>query len=102
MIFGASPFVIAEDRVTPLNISKTEQRVLHELALGGKISHARGDNGKIIEIICYTRDGFVLRDCTHDVFKRLKSRKLISSKKGQAYRITRLGIKSVRSQLNQR
>lgn len=72
------------------------------MALGGKINHVRGDNGKITEIICYTRDGYVLGDCTYNVFKRLKSKKLISSTKGQAYRITRLGVRSVRSQMNQR
>ena len=85
-----------------MNISKSEQRVLHVMELGGKISHVRGDNGKIIKVICYTREGYVLSDCTYDVFQRLKRRKMISSKKGQAYRITRLGITSVRSQLNQR
>lgn len=85
-----------------MNISKHEQRVLHELALGGEIRHLRSKNGKIHEITCYTRDGCVLSDCTLDVFKRLKSRKFVKSKNGQPYRITRLGLGSVRSQMNQR
>lgn len=93
---------LAKVGATPLNISKNDQRILHVLALGGEIHYFRHENGKIHEVICYTRDGHVLSNCTLDVFKRLKSKKLISSKKGQPYRITRLGARSVRSQMIQR
>ncbi|MEL7214144.1 MAG: YjhX family toxin [Pseudomonadota bacterium] len=85
-----------------MNISKHEQRVLHELALGGSIHHDRGENGKIRDIICYTRDGHVLTDCTLPVFLRLKKRRFIRSQNGRPYRASRLGIKAVRAQLNQR
>ncbi|WP_343564646.1 YjhX family toxin [Kiloniella sp. b19] len=85
-----------------MNISKHEQRVLHELALGGEIRYLRNENSKIREVTCHTRDGHVLSDCTLAVFKSLKSKKFVSSKKGQPYRITRLGVRSVRSQMNQR
>ncbi|MEW5249184.1 YjhX family toxin [Microbulbifer sp. 2201CG32-9] len=85
-----------------MNISKHEQRVLHVLALGGEIHYLRHESGKVHEVICYTRDGYVLPSCTLDVFKRLKSKKFVSSKKGQPYRITQLGASSVRSQMNQR
>lgn len=84
-----------------MNISKQDQRVLHVLALGGEI-HIRREHGKIQEVICYSRDGYVLSNCTFEIFKRLKSKKLISSKLGQPYRITRLGATSVRSQMIQR
>jgi len=84
-----------------LNISKHDQRVLHILALGGEI-HYRRENGKIQQVTCYTRDGNVLSNCTFEIFKRLKSKKLIGSKKGQPYRITPLGARSVRSQMFQR
>ncbi|WP_348638947.1 YjhX family toxin [Thioclava sp. DLFJ5-1] len=86
----------------PLNISKHEQRVLHELALGGAIHHERGEGGKIRAITCYTRDGYVLSDCTLDVFMRLRKRRFIRSQNGQPYRVSRQGIKAVRAQLNQR
>ena len=43
-----------------MNISKHEQRVLHELALGGEIQYVRADNGKVRSVECYTRDGFTL------------------------------------------
>ncbi|MCG8494370.1 MAG: YjhX family toxin [Sneathiellales bacterium] len=85
-----------------MNISKHEQRVLHELALGGSIHHERLANGKVSAVICYTRDGYVLSDCTLAVFHRLLRRRLIQSKNGRPYRVSALGIKSVRAQLNQR
>lgn len=85
-----------------MNISKHEQRVLHELALGGVIRHERCDRGKIRDITCVTRDGFVLSDCTLDLFQRLRKRRFIRSQNGQPYRVSRRGIEAVRAQLNQR
>ncbi|MCB4457466.1 YjhX family toxin [Leisingera sp. McT4-56] len=85
-----------------MNISKHEQRVLHELALGGEIKYTRADNGKVQSVQCFTRDGFVFSACTMDVFKRLKDKRFIKSKNGHPYRITHLGNQSVRSQMNQR
>ncbi len=90
-----------------MNISKTEQRVLHVLAQGGHIRHERGPghNGsgcKITKVVCFTRDGHVLSDCTLAVFTRLRRRRLIASAKGGPYRATRLGRVSVRAQLDNR
>ncbi len=85
-----------------MNISKHEQRVLHELALGGEIQYVRADNGKVRSVECYTRDGFTFPACTMDVFTRLKDKRFIKSKNGRPYRITHLGNQSVRAQMNQR
>ena len=111
-----------------MNISKAEQRVLHVLAQGGHIRHERGSghNGsgrKITKVVCFTRDGHVLSDCTPErvmfgrkhfrvcvqtcesalaVFARLRRRRLIASAKGGPYRATRLGRISVRAQLDNR
>ncbi|MBF9043442.1 hypothetical protein HKCCE4037_08895 [Rhodobacterales bacterium HKCCE4037] len=85
-----------------MNISKHEQRVLHELALGGAIHHERAGNGKIHAITCYTRDGHVLADCTLAVFLRLRKRRFIRSSGGAPYRVSKRGIEAVRAQLNQR
>ncbi|WP_081805542.1 YjhX family toxin [Actibacterium mucosum] len=85
-----------------MNISKHEQRVLHELALGGTIHHERYENGKIRKITCYTRDGHILSECTLPVFLRLKKRRFIRSQSGRPYRASKLGIEAVRAQLNQR
>jgi uncharacterized protein YjhX (UPF0386 family) len=86
-----------------LNISKHEQRVLHALALGGRIVHRRcAHTGKVVAVDCFTREGFVLADCTLGVFQRLKRRRLIASANGGPYRISRSGLAAVRSQLDQR
>lgn len=84
-----------------MNISKLEQRVLHCLAQGGRIQHIWRDN-RIAGADCYNRDGHRLADCTLDLFRRLKRRGLIESHGGQPYRISRLGLSSVRAQLDNR
>jgi uncharacterized protein len=83
-----------------MNISRLEQRVLHVLAKGGAIRHKRGPNGKIDSITCFTREGHVLADCTLPLFQRLRKRGLIQSINGQPYRITLLGRRSVRAQID--
>lgn len=85
-----------------MNISRHEQRVLHELARGGQIRHVRDDRGKIVEVLCVTRDGHILTDCDLPLFDRLRRRGLISSRGGNPYRISSLGIASVRAQADNR
>ena len=85
-----------------MNISKTEQRVLHALAQGGRIVHRRDDTGRIAAADCFTRDGYVLTDCTVALFRKLKRRGLIASISGMPYCITRLGLEAVRAQLDNR
>ena len=90
-----------------MNISKHEQRTLHVLAQGGHIRHDHqhrddGQRGRIIKITCFTREGYVLSDCTMAVFKKLKQRRLIISRSGGPYRITHKGLKAVRPQLDNR
>ncbi|WP_171760922.1 YjhX family toxin [Vibrio sp. RE86] len=85
-----------------MNLSKQEQRVLHTLAMGGEIRRYLDDNKKITEVICFTREGYGLSNCTLDVFRSLKRKKMISSKSGEPYRITYFGATSVQAQMNQR
>lgn len=89
-------------RFFPMNISRIEQRVLHVLAQGGCIRHARGSNGCITEALCITRDGFILADCTPVVLSALRRKRLVESKDSQPYRISDLGRRSVRAQTDNR
>jgi uncharacterized protein len=83
-----------------MNISRHEQRVLHVLALGGRIDHMRNGGRKVDEVLCVTRDGLILADCTLGVFQSLRRKRLIGSERGGPYRITRLGRLSVRAQVD--
>ena len=85
-----------------MNISKAEQRVLHALAQGGAIFFERADNGKVANATCVTRDGHILVGCTPMVFNRLRKLRLIRSRKGAPYRITRRGTETVRAQTDNR
>lgn len=87
----------------PLNISKPQQRTLHALAQGGRITLVRDEDTKdIIGAECWTRDGWLLSDCDLAVFKALKKRRFIGSKNGGPYRITRDGLLNLRSRLDNR
>ncbi|RIV89709.1 hypothetical protein D2V17_05410 [Aurantiacibacter xanthus] len=84
-----------------MNISKKEQRTLHALAQGGKITVLK-QGSKIVVAECYTRDGFHLVDCELETFNRLRRRGFIVSNGGKPYRITRSGLAAVRAQLDNR
>lgn len=81
---------------TAMNISRHERRVLNVLALGGRITLIRDDDGKTLDIECFTREGWVMTDCTFDMFKRLRAKKAISSVRSGPYRISRLGLEMLR------
>ncbi|MCA2010601.1 YjhX family toxin [Pararhodobacter sp. CCB-MM2] len=85
-----------------MNISRQEQRVLHVLAQGGCIRYQRGPNGRLLSVDCITHDGAFLTDCTLDVVGRLKRKRLIESRHSSPYRISDLGRRSVRAQLDNR
>ncbi len=83
-----------------MNISRNEQRALHVLALGGRILHEREDGRKITTVTCVTREGMILSDFDMTVFNKLRRKRLIESRSGSPYRISRRGRLSVRPQLD--
>jgi uncharacterized protein YjhX (UPF0386 family) len=85
-----------------VNVSRDERRVLHVLAQGGAIMHYKDDDGRLVEVVCLTREGWCLTLCTLDLFKRLRKRGLVSSRGGGPYRITKLGLQSMRTRPNER
>ena len=85
-----------------MNISREEQRVLHALAQGARICHTLNAQKKIIRIECFTREGWLLSNCTMAVFRGLKRKRLIASQGGRPYRISRRGLAAVRAQVNNR
>lgn len=76
--------------------------MLHALAQGGFIRHEHDDNRRISHIDCFTRDGYVLADCTLAIFVKLRSKRLIESRKGSPYRISQKGRITVRPQVDNR
>ena len=87
---------------TSLNISKPQQRTLHALAQGGRIIIERDERGNLVSAECVTSDGWTLADCDVSVFKSLKRKRLIASRAGRPYQITREGLVNLRSQLDNR
>ena len=83
-----------------MNISRHEQRALHVLALGGRILHAREGGPKITTVTCFTREGMILADFDMAIFARLRRKRLIESRAGGPYHISKHGRLSVRAQLN--
>ncbi|WP_349371587.1 YjhX family toxin [Salinarimonas sp.] len=84
-----------------MNVSKTEQRVLHALAQGGFIRHIRSGS-RIVGADCFNREGHRLAGFTLDLFERLRRRGLIASRGGRPYRISQRGLGAVRAQLDNR
>ena len=85
-----------------MNISKAQQRTLHALAQGGQILLERDDRGHVVEAACVSRDGWRLADCDLAVFRSLKKKRLIASRNGELYRVTRDGLVNLRAQLDNR
>jgi uncharacterized protein YjhX (UPF0386 family) len=83
-----------------MNISRNEQRALHVLALGGCILHERENGPKITSVTCITREGMILSDFEMAIFKKLRRKRLIESRSGGPYHISKRGRVSVRAQID--
>ena len=85
-----------------MDISRSEQRVLHLLAQGGRIEIDKQGKRQIADIRCLTRDGWRYPGVDVVLFRKLQRNKAVASADGGPYRITRRGLELVRSQLDNR
>jgi uncharacterized protein len=85
-----------------MDISRTEQRILHLLAQGGRIEIERDEKRKIEAVKCFTRDGWVYPGFGLELFRKLKQKRAIKSSGGKPYRITERGLVLVRAQQDNR
>ena len=85
-----------------MDISRTEQRILHLLAQGGRIEIKKDERKRIIAVDCLTRDGWRFQGIDLDLFRKLKRKKAVASSNSGPYRITRRGLELVRSELDNR
>ncbi|MEJ6783118.1 YjhX family toxin [Aminobacter sp. Piv2-1] len=85
-----------------MDISRTEQRILHMLAQGGRIEIEKNEHRKVEAVICLTRDGWLYPGFDLELFRKLKRKKAVASSNGGPYRITRRGLELVRSELDNR
>ncbi len=85
-----------------MDISRSEQRILHLLAQGGSIRPVKDERGHIVAADCFTREGWRLSAFDLQMFRKLKRRGAIASSGGRPYCITRRGLALVRSEQDNR
>jgi len=85
-----------------MDISRTEQRILHLLAQGGRIEITRDDDRKIEKLQLFTREGWAFAGLDLITFRKLKQKKAIRSQGGKPYRITERGLVLVRAEQDNR
>lgn len=76
--------------------------MLHALAQGGWIKPLKNQNGRIISVECYTREGWRMPQIELIIFKKLQHKKAIKSQGGHPYRITQRGLELVRAEFTNR
>ncbi|BCH24727.1 UPF0386 protein [Mesorhizobium sp. L-8-10] len=85
-----------------MDISRSEQRILHLLAQGGRIEIEKTEDKGIAALRCLTRDGWAFAGLDLELFRKLKRKKAVASSNGGPYRITRRGLELVRSEQSNR
>ena len=85
-----------------MDISRSEQRVLHLLAQGGRIAIEKDERKRVVAVECLTRDGWRYAGVDVALFRKLKKKRAVASQGGGPYRITRRGLELVRAEFDNR
>ena len=85
-----------------MDISRQEQRILHELARGGFIELVKNEKGRGSGVRCFSREGWLVAGCDLLLFRKLKAKRAIRSLNSGPYRITRRGLELVRPEFDNR
>jgi uncharacterized protein YjhX (UPF0386 family) len=85
-----------------MDISRSEQRVLHLLAQGGRIAIEKNERKRVVAVECLTRDGWHYPGVDLALFRKLKKKRAVASRDGGPYRITRRGLELVRAEFDNR
>lgn len=78
-----------------MNISKPERKALEMLSHGGRIVLEKDDRNHPVEVYFFTREGWILDGAGMKEFKALRTKRLIASKNGGHYAISRAGVQSL-------
>ena len=85
-----------------MDISRSEQRVLHLLAQGGKLAVEKNERKRIVAVACLTRDRWRYPGVDLALLRKLKRKRAVASQGGGPYRITRRGLELVRAEFDNR
>ena len=85
-----------------MDISRSEQRVLHLLAQGGRIAIEKNERKRVVAVECLTRDGWHYPGVDLALFRKLKKKRAVASRGGGPYHITRRGLELVRAEFDNR
>ncbi len=85
-----------------MDISRSEQRILHLLARGGQLRPLKDSRSRTVGAECCTQQGWKLAAFDLALFPKPKRRRAVASADGQPGRITRRGLELVRSEFDNR
>lgn len=78
-----------------MNISKIERRALEMLSFGGRVIVEKDGRNALLDVSFVTREGWFMDGVGETEFRTLRRKKMILSRDGGDYRITRKGVEAL-------
>lgn len=75
-----------------MNISRNERKALEMLSFGGRVMVEKDDGKRLVSADFISRDGWFLDGFGVNEFENLRRKKLIASRNGGPYTITKAGV----------